>query len=59
MPRRIKQGGTKMPMKDKVKQAMTSDEAYRVEAKNGGPMNHEQLTGWGDVRTDVKKFGKK
>jgi len=45
--------------KSKIKQAMTSDAAYRVEAKNGGSMNHQQLTGWGDVRTDVKKFGKK
>ena len=33
----------------------------RIEAKDGGSMssNHEQLTGWGNVRTDVKKFGKK
>ena len=30
MPRRIKQGGTKMPMKDKVKQDMTSDDAYKI-----------------------------
>jgi len=33
----------------------------RTEAKNGGSMssNHEQLTGWGNVRSDVKNFGKK
>ena len=33
----------------------------RMEAKNGGSMssNHEQLTGWGNVRPEVKKFGKK
>lgn len=32
MPRRIKQGGTKMPLKDKEKQSMTSDEAYKMKA---------------------------
>jgi len=31
----------------------------RTEAKNGGSMNHEQLTGFGAVRADVKSFGKK
>ena len=51
MPRRIKQGGTKMPMKDKVKQAMTSDEAYRVEAKDGGCM---QIKGFGKARRPKK-----
>jgi len=30
MPRRIRQGGTKIPMKDKVKQDMTSDDAYKT-----------------------------
>jgi len=50
MPRRIKQGGTKMPMKEKVKQSMTSDEAYRVEAKDGGPMKCAQIKGWGKAR---------
>ena len=34
-------------------------DANRITAANGGSMNHEQLTGWGDVRTDVKNFGKK
>jgi hypothetical protein len=57
MPRKYR--GTAIPAKEKDKQAMTSNAAYRVEAKNGGSMNHQQLTGWGDVRTDVKKFGKK
>jgi hypothetical protein len=42
MPRRIKQGGTKMPMKEKVKQSMTSDEAYRMEAKKGGSMKKKK-----------------
>jgi len=43
-------GGTKMPKKDKVKQSMTSDEAYRVEAKDGGPMKCAQIKGWGKAR---------
>jgi len=34
-------------------------DANRITAANGGSMNHEQLTGWGNVRPDVKKFGKK
>ena len=42
MPRRIKEGGTKMPMRDKVKQAMTSDDAYRIEAKKGGYMKKKK-----------------
>ena len=43
-------GGTKMPKKNKVKQSMTSDEAYRVEAKDGGPMKCVQIKGWGKAR---------
>jgi len=42
MPRRIKEGGTKMPMRDKVKQAMTSDTAYRIEKKYGGSMKKKK-----------------
>jgi len=34
-------------------------DANRITAAHGGPMNHEQLTGWGNVRPEVKKFGKK
>ena len=26
--------------------------------KDGGVVNHAQITGWGKVRSDVKKFGK-
>jgi hypothetical protein len=26
--------------------------------KEGGVVNHAQLTGWGKVRPEVKKFGK-
>jgi len=39
--------------------AIAKSMSGRTEAKNGGSMNHQQLTGWGDVRTDVKNFGKK
>ena len=41
--------------------AIAKSMSGRTEAKNGGSMssNHEQLTAWGDVRTDVKNFGKK
>ena len=42
MPRRIKIGGTKMPMRDKVKQSMTSDDAYRIEKKHGGSMKKKK-----------------
>jgi hypothetical protein len=42
MPRRLRQGGTKMPMKDKVKQAMTSDSAYRIEKKHGGSIKKKK-----------------
>lgn len=31
--------------------------AKRMGYKHGG-MNHEQISGWGDVRPEVKKFGK-
>jgi hypothetical protein len=34
-------------------------DANRITAANGGSMNHEQLTGFGAVRADVKSFGKK
>ena len=37
MPRKYR--GTTIPTKQKDKQAMTSDAAYRVEAKKGGKMN--------------------
>jgi len=43
------------------KKETTINEVKRENVKNGGSMssNHEQLTGWGNVRSDVKKFGKK
>jgi len=31
----------------------------RANAKDGGVMNHAQLTGFGSVRPEIKKFGKK
>ena len=40
MPSRVKgTGGTYMKTTDKQKQKMTSDPAYRVEARKGGKMN--------------------
>ena len=45
MPRRIRQGGTKMPMKDKVKQDMTSDNAYKtINPKTTGKPRKAVLT---------------
>jgi len=40
MPRKYR--GTEIPAKQKDKQAMTSDAAYRVEAKKGGKMKKKK-----------------
>ena len=33
-----------------AKKVMTSNKAYRVEAKDGGPMKCAQIKGWGKAR---------
>ncbi|MEL0176675.1 MAG: hypothetical protein VW810_00060 [Pelagibacteraceae bacterium] len=51
-------GLAKLPIKVRNKMGYAA-KGGRVMKSNGGSMNHEQISGWGDVRSDVKKFGKK
>ena len=59
MPRRIRQGGTKMPMKDKVKQDMTSDDAYKtINPKTTGKPKKEPVIKIVAVGEDGKMLDK-
>ena len=56
MPRRIKgTGGTYMKTTDKQKQAMTSDDAYRLKAKSGGRASRK----FGSPKNGEKSMNKK
>ncbi len=43
---------------DVAKKIMGYKEGGRAEMMDGGVANHAQLTGFGKVRPEVKKFGK-
>jgi hypothetical protein len=43
---------------DVAKKIMGYKEGGRAEMMDGGVVNHAQLTGFGAVRPEVKKFGK-
>ena len=43
---------------DVAKKIMGYKEGGRVKMMDGGVVNHAQLTGFGAVRPEVKKFGK-